>query len=45
MENFLKLIHALGRLDEIDLLLKPPAVQSFQDLEQEEIRTPKRGTV
>ena len=32
-DNFLKLIFALGRLDEADELLNPPAAQSIKDLE------------
>ncbi|MFA7171679.1 MAG: helix-turn-helix transcriptional regulator [Candidatus Paceibacterota bacterium] len=45
MENFLKLVHALGRLDEIESLLKPPKAQSIEDLKRNEIQISKRGTI
>ncbi|MEA1967451.1 MAG: helix-turn-helix transcriptional regulator [Thermodesulfobacteriota bacterium] len=45
MENFLKLIHALGRLDEAESLLQPPTAQSFEELKREEQTISKRGTI
>lgn len=33
VENLLKLCHALGRLDEFEQLLRPPAAQSLAELE------------
>ena len=45
LENLLKLFSALGRLDEIENLLHPPAAKSIDDLEKQEIPTPKRGTI
>ena len=45
MENFLKLVFALGRLDEVNELLKAPIAQSIKDLEKQEEKLPKRGTV
>ena len=45
MEKFLKLIFALGRLDEIDALLIPPTAQSLQDLKKSEKMISKRGTI
>jgi transcriptional regulator with XRE-family HTH domain len=45
MENFLKLVLALGRLDEIETLLRPAAARSMKELEQQEKKTPKRGSI
>lgn len=45
MEKFLKLIFALGRLDEIDALLIPPIAQSLKDLKKNEKMISKRGTI
>lgn len=45
MENFLKLVFALGRLDEIETLLRPAAARSIKELEQQEQKTPKRGSL
>ena len=45
LENFLKLLSALGRLDEVDQLLKPPAALSIDDLEKQNTKPLKRGTV
>ena len=45
LENLLKLFAALGRLDEIDNLLRPPVAKTIDDLEKEEIKTPKRGSI
>jgi len=45
LENFLKLMSALGRLDEMDKLLHPPAVTSIDDLETRNRKLPKRGSI
>ena len=45
MENFLKLIFTLGRLDEIDALLIPPTAQSLEDLKKSEKIISKRGSI
>lgn len=45
LENFLKLLSALGRLDEMDQLLEPPAAQSIDELENRHTKPPKRGIV
>ena len=45
MENFLKLIFALGKLDEIEALLVPPAARSLKDLKKREKTISKRGTI
>ncbi len=45
LNNFLKLIHALGRLDETETLLKPPPAQSLKELYEKENENPKRGTI
>ncbi len=45
LENFLNLIFALGRLDEIEKLLLPPVAGSIEELEKQEIKIPKRGSV
>jgi len=45
MENFVKLVHALGRLDELDTLLMPPKAQSIDELEENENKISKRGTL
>jgi transcriptional regulator with XRE-family HTH domain len=45
MENFLKLVFALGRLDEIDGLLIPPTAKSLKDLKKKEKTLSKRGTI
>jgi HTH-type transcriptional regulator/antitoxin HipB len=45
MENFLKLIFALGRLDEMDALLIPPTARSLKDLKKSEKTISKRGTI
>ncbi|MDA3918517.1 MAG: helix-turn-helix domain-containing protein [Deltaproteobacteria bacterium] len=45
MENFLKLIHALGRLDEMESLMERPAVKSLNDLRAMEGHTAKRGSI
>ena len=45
MENFLKLVFTLGRLDEIDALLIPPTAQSLKDLKKSEKIISKRGSI
>ncbi len=45
LESFLKLLSALGRLDEMDELLKPPAIQTIDDLAKRKQRIPKRGSI
>ncbi len=45
LESFLKLLNALGRLDEVEKLLLPPTAKSIDELEKQEVRTPKRGSV
>lgn len=44
LENLLRLCHALGRLDEFDRLLRPPAARSLAELEaRASVPIPKRG--
>jgi transcriptional regulator with XRE-family HTH domain len=44
LTNLMRLVHALGRLDEFDELLKPPAARSLAELEARTSRPlPKRG--
>jgi HTH-type transcriptional regulator/antitoxin HipB len=45
LKNFLKLMSALGRLDEMDRLLQPPSVKSIDDLETRKHKVPKRGSI
>ena len=45
LENFLKLLSALGRLDEMDELVQPPAVQSIDDLAKRKQKLPQRGSI
>lgn len=45
MENFLKLVMTLGRLDEIETLLQPAKARSIKELEQQEKKTPRRGSI
>jgi len=45
MENFLKLIFALDRLDEMQALLQPAVANSIKELEQIEQKKPRRGTI
>ncbi len=45
MKNFLKLIHVMDRLDEMEALLNPPVAMSIKDLVKKEQKTPKRGTL
>lgn len=45
LESFLKLLLALGRLDEIDELLQPSTLKSIDDLEIRKQKLPKRGSI
>jgi len=45
LENFLKLLSALGRLDEMDDLLHSPPAKSIDDLETRKHKLPKRGSI
>jgi len=45
LENFLKLLSALDRLDEMDELLQPPPVKSIDDLEARKQKLSKRGSI
>ncbi|MBT4289037.1 MAG: helix-turn-helix transcriptional regulator [Deltaproteobacteria bacterium] len=45
LENFLKLLFALGRLDEVDDLLQSQVAKSIDDLENQVIKNPKRGSI
>lgn len=45
MDNFLKLIFALGRLDEMEGVLNPPSAGSIKELERQEKKIPKRGSI
>ncbi|MDA3940715.1 MAG: helix-turn-helix transcriptional regulator [Spirochaetia bacterium] len=45
LDNFLNLMSALGRLDETLNLLLPPVAGSIEELEKQEIKTPKRGLI
>ena len=45
LENFLKLLSALGRLDEMGDLLPPPSAKSIDDLEAQKRKLPKRGSI
>ncbi|MCF6248161.1 MAG: helix-turn-helix domain-containing protein [Desulfobacula sp.] len=45
LNNFLKLLHALGRLDETENLLKLPTVQSLEELKIMELEISKRGSI
>ncbi len=45
MESFLKLLSALGRLDEMEALLSPPPAHSIKELEQMEKPLPRRGSI
>ena len=43
LENFLRLCHSLGRLDEFDGLLEPPTASSLAELETRSVSsTPRR---
>ena len=45
LENFLKLLFALGRLDEVDDLLQSQVAKSIDDLENKAFNNPKRGSI
>jgi hypothetical protein len=45
MENFLKLVFALDRLDEMLTILQPAVANSIKELEQIEQKVPKRGSI
>lgn len=45
LDNLLKLMQALGRLDEIDALLNPPQAMSIDELKKGEKSLPKRGSI
>lgn len=45
MENFLKLVFALDRLDELQTILQPAVANSIKDLEQIEQKKSRRGTI
>lgn len=45
LNHFLKLIHALDRLDETASLLNPPEAGSLNELKQKEKRISKRGSI
>lgn len=45
MENFLKLVQALGRLEEFDTLLQPPKAQSIDELKKNEGQIRRRGSI
>ncbi len=45
MENFLKLVFALDRLEELQTLLQPAVANSIKELEEIEQKKPRRGTI
>ncbi len=45
MESFLKIIHALGRINEMDSLIIPHKALSINDLENPKVKISERGTV
>ena len=45
LNHFLKLVHALGRLDEFDTLLRAPEAKSLKELKQTAAKIPKRGRI
>jgi len=45
LDSLLKLMSTFGRIDEIDTLLLPPAIQSIDDLDKKESKKRKRGTI
>ena len=45
LESFLKLLSALGRLDEIDELLQPSTIESIDDLYRRKQKLPQRGSI
>ncbi len=45
MKHFLKIVFALGRLDEMNTLLEKPKASSIADLEKMETQLPQRGSI
>ena len=45
LDNLLKLMSTFGRIDEIEALLLPPAIQSIDDLDKKKSKKRKRGTI
>ena len=45
LESFLKLAFTLDRLDELTQILIPPPATSIKELERQQRRKPKRGSV
>jgi len=45
LDNLLKIMSTLGRTDEIDMLLLPPAIQSIDDLDRKKSKKRKRGII
>ncbi|MBN2657859.1 MAG: helix-turn-helix transcriptional regulator [Spirochaetales bacterium] len=45
LDNFLKLLSALGRLDDLDEVLLPPKAGTIDELEKLEGRISKRGSI
>jgi hypothetical protein len=45
LENFLKSLFALGRLDEVENLLQSQVAKSIDDLENKAFNNPKRGSI
>lgn len=45
LDNLLKLLSALGRLNEIEKLLQPPKARSIDDLDKESTDVTKRGLI
>lgn len=45
MDSFLKLVFALGRLDELDAILQPPKATSIKELQSQERTMPRRGSI
>ena len=45
LDSLLKIMSTFGRIDEIDMLLLPPAIQSIDDLDRKKLKKRKRGTI
>ena len=45
LDNFLHLLSALGRLDEVEKLLLPPVAASIEELEEKDVKKTKRGLI
>lgn len=45
LANLLKIMSTFGRIDEMDRLLLPPAIQSIDDLDRKKSKKRKRGTI